>query len=244
MKLRSSATVGNNNEKATLNAGEVLTITGPFQYDEVSTKKNHFVWYPVKRSDGTTGFVASSYLKLQFHDVPATHYAEDEIDYLVDRGILYGVGNDNFGMGQPLTRWQAVLLITRANNVSLDNRPDPGFTDVPKNHPQYNEIAAAVDEGLFKGVSDNKFEPDATLTRSQMAVVLQRLYQFPEASTGHPFTDIAADWYADEVARLYHSGITEGVDVTKTKFGPEMIVTREQFAVFMVRAMDETFRLN
>ena len=77
-----------------------------------------------------------------------------------------------------------------------------------------------------------------------MAVVLQRLYPFPEASAGHPFTDIAADWYADEVGRLYHAGITEGVDVTKTKFGPEMIVTREQFAVFMVRAMDETFRLN
>ena len=56
------------------------------------TRKNHFVWYPVKRSNGTTGFVASSYLKFQFHDVPAGHYAEDEIEYLVDRGILNGVG--------------------------------------------------------------------------------------------------------------------------------------------------------
>ena len=123
VKLRPSATT--NKEKAILNAGEILTITGPFRYDEVSTKKNHFVWYPVKRSDGTTGFVASSYLELQFHDVPNNHYAEDAIDYLVDRSILYGVGNDNFGMGDPLTRWQAVLLITRANNVSLENRPDP-----------------------------------------------------------------------------------------------------------------------
>lgn len=238
VRLRSSATTGDNNVIVKLNAGEVLTITGPFRYDEDPTKKNHFVWYPVKRSDGTTGFVASSYLTLQFHDVPVSHYAEDEIDYLVDRGILYGVGDDNFGIGQPLTRWQAVLLITRANNVSLDNRPDPGFTDVPEDHPQYKEIAAAVDEGLFKGVSDNSFEPDATLTRNQMAVILQRLYQFPSAATQHPFTDLTAEWYADEVARLYHAGITDGVDETKTKFGPEMTVTREQFAVFMVRSME------
>ncbi|WP_274310388.1 stalk domain-containing protein [Solibacillus daqui] len=46
----------------TLREGETITITGPFEYDEVSTKKNHFVWYPVKRSDGTKGYVASSYL--------------------------------------------------------------------------------------------------------------------------------------------------------------------------------------
>ena len=194
----------------------------------------------MKRSDGTTGFVASSYLELQFHDVPSNHYAEDAIDYLVDRGILYGVGNDNFGMGNPLTRWQAVLLITRANNVSLDNRPDLNFSDVPKNYPYYKEIAAAVDEELFVGLG-NSFEPDETLTRAQMAVVLQKLYQFPKATTAHPFTDIVANWYADPVARLYHSGITAGV--TDTQFGPQSTITREQFAVFMVRSMDESYRL-
>ena len=46
----------------TLRKGEIVTITGPFEYEEVSTKKNHFVWYPVKRNDGTEGYVASSYL--------------------------------------------------------------------------------------------------------------------------------------------------------------------------------------
>ncbi|MFJ7731472.1 stalk domain-containing protein [Lysinibacillus sp. NPDC097231] len=47
---------------STLREGEIVTITGPFEYEEVSTKKNHFVWYPVKRNDGTKGYVASSYL--------------------------------------------------------------------------------------------------------------------------------------------------------------------------------------
>lgn len=47
----------------TLRTGEIVTITGPFEYEAVSTKKNHFVWYPVKRNDGTEGgYVASSYL--------------------------------------------------------------------------------------------------------------------------------------------------------------------------------------
>lgn len=48
--------------KGTLSKGETVTITGPFEYEEVPSKKNHFVWYPVKRSDGSEGYVASSYL--------------------------------------------------------------------------------------------------------------------------------------------------------------------------------------
>ena len=85
----------------------------------------------------------------------AGHYAQEEIEYLVDRGILKGVGGDKFGMGDPLTRWQAAVLLTRANNVSLGNYPNPGFTDVPKDHPYYDEIAAAVATGLFKGIDGN-----------------------------------------------------------------------------------------
>lgn len=224
--------------KGKLKIGEVLTITDPYQYD---SNKNHFVWYPVKRSDGSTGFVASSYLKYRFSDIPANHYAEDEIEYLVDRGILKGVGNDQFGMGQGLTRWQAVVLLTRANHVSLENRPDPSFTDVPKSHPYYKEIAAAVDMKYFEGVSTTEFMPDKTLTRAEMAVVLHRLFDFPSTTIKVPFTDVTEDWYKDAVARLFASGITDGI--TKTNFGPSTTVTREQFAVFMVRSMDESYRI-
>ena len=131
-----------------LSKGEVLTITGQAEYDG----NNHFVWYPVKRSNGTTGFIASGYIKYQFKDVPAGHYAEVEIEYLVDRGILKGVGGDRFGLEESLSRWQAAVLLTRANNVSLGHHPNPGFTDVPKDHPYYDEIAAAVATGLFKGI--------------------------------------------------------------------------------------------
>ena len=138
-------------------------------------------------------------------------------------------------MGQHLTRWQAVLLLTRANNVSLENRPDPSFMDVSQNYPYYKEIAAAVDEGLFEGVESNRFDPNATLTRAQMAVVLQRLYGFPQAS-GHPFTDLTETWYRDAVTRLYNANITSGV--TATQFGPNATVTREQFAVFLYRSME------
>lgn len=252
--IRTKPTTTDSPSKGTLREGETVTITGPFEYDKVS-KSNHFVWYPVKRNDGTEGYIASSYLNyttstpaptpipnLTFKDVPTNHYANKEIYYLAERDILKGVGQDRFGIGEGLTRWQAVLLINRAKNVSLAaNRPNPGFTDVPKDYPYYNEIATAVDEGFFKGTSAKKFEPNRILTRSEMAAVLQRIYSFPAPSSSHPFTDVKDQWFADSVARLYASGITDGVTVTK--FEPNSTIKREQFAVFLVRSLDEKYRL-
>ena len=74
-----------------------------------------------------------------------------------------------------------------------------------------------------------------------MAVLLPRLYKFPEPTSGHPFTDLKEDWYRYDVVKLYQAGITGGV--TPTEFQPGGLVTREQFSAFLVRAMDESYRL-
>ncbi|WP_010094713.1 S-layer homology domain-containing protein [Ornithinibacillus scapharcae] len=246
VRLRERPTTTSNSH--TLTKGEILTITGPFVYDENPSNKNQFVWYPVKRSDGTKGYVASSYLKTWFKDLPKNHYAVDHIYYLHDRGIINGVPGGNFGLSSKLNRWQVVLMVVRANNLSLENRPDIHFSDVPKRHKYYKEIAAAVDEGYFEGAADGKFNPDATFTRREMAVVLQRIYDFPQASSSHPFDDVRADagsgWYEDAVANLYEAGITNGTGgAGGLKFEPLKTVSRDQFAVFMTRAMDESYRL-
>ncbi len=226
----------NTDQVGYLNEGSVATITGSIEYEQVKDSKNHFVWIPVKISDGTTGYVPSSYLRFKFNDVPVDHWAEDHIYFLYDTTYLKGVGGGKFGLEQGLTRAHAAILMNRAKNISTENRPDPGFTDVPKGHKYYEDIAAAVDEGIFVGVTESKFDPDATLTRAQMAVVLQRVYQFSKASKDHPFTDVKNGvWYDDAVTRLYDAGITAGV--TKTKYGPDETITREQFAVFMGRSI-------
>ena len=103
----------------TLREGEIVTITGPFKYDEVSMKKNHFVWYPVKRSDGTEGYVASSFLNYsastptptptpttpvattqdysaytkKFADFSTTAWWRDDMIWAIDRGLISGYSN-------------------------------------------------------------------------------------------------------------------------------------------------------
>ncbi|WP_085991040.1 S-layer homology domain-containing protein [Oceanobacillus senegalensis] len=232
-------------EHRNVSKGASLTIDGTFEYDK-HNGNNHFVWYPVKTSDGKSGYIASSYLGERFTDVPADHYAAEAIYYLVDSGVIQGIGNNKFGInGVPLTRWQVALMITRAENLSLNNRPAPDFTDV-NGHKYEKEIAAVVDEGYFNGTSDSTFEPEKTLTRSEMAAALDRIYAFPKASKAHPFDDVYADpnswWYSDAVADLYEAGITNGAGSVNT-FAPRMDVSREQFAVFLARSLNEEFRI-
>lgn len=50
-----------------------------------------------------------------------------------------------------------------------------------------------------------------------------------------PFTDIGSSTFADDIAWLYHSGITTGC--SSTKFCPGGTVTRAQMASFLVRAL-------
>ena len=73
-----------------------------------------------------------------------------------------------------------------------------------------------------------------------MTTVFQRIYKFPAPTSKHPFTDVKNEWFADSVARLYASGITDGVSAKK--FDPNAIIKKEQFVLFLVRSMDETYR--
>ncbi|MET3683072.1 hypothetical protein ABID56_001162 [Alkalibacillus flavidus] len=219
-----------------LNPDDIAYIDGDFVYGEDETSQNHFVWYPVRLENGHEGYVASSFLKMHFKDVPNDHYSTDAIYYLANRDLLQGVGGGAFGFDQDLTRTQAAILLNRANDVSLDGRPDVPFTDVPNDYNYYNHIAAAADEGFFEGNSDGSFGIQDSLTRAAMAQVLQRIYQFPEASGNNPFTDVSEDaWYRQAVLNLYEAGITSGV--ADNQFAPQQTVTRQQFAVFLTRIL-------
>lgn len=49
-----------------------------------------------------------------------------------------------------------------------------GFADVPDNHWAATSIEKAADKGVIKGVSDELYDPNGTVTRAQLAVILDR----------------------------------------------------------------------
>ncbi|MGW6151141.1 S-layer homology domain-containing protein, partial [Bacillus mycoides] len=89
--------------------------------------------------------------------------------------------------------------------------------------------------GIMTGDSTDKFRPDDTLTRYEMAVILQKAFHLA-VKTNDLFYDVSNNhWAKDSVRSLYSNGITNGIG--DYQYGGEMNVTREQFAKFMYNAI-------
>lgn len=111
-----------------------------------------------------------------------------------------------------------------------------GFNDVPENAWYYEPVKFVVMEGIFKGISNDMFGPDITITRGMFVTILSRL-EFgsdDKVPSGNSiFTDLTQDWYKNAVAWAYQNKIVLGI--TDTEFDPDSILTREQMAVLLYR---------
>lgn len=174
-----------------------------------------------------------------FSDVPSGHWAEKEIYYLTNLGVLKGKGNGLFDKDAPVTREEAAAILVRAKGISTANVPNPGFSDVPTTHLFYKEIAAAVNAGWFAKAA--KFNPKGQLKRVEMAKITNLAYGV-SGQVPVDWSDMGADYWGNQyITPLLAAGITSGY--TATEFRPSAVVTRAQMAVFTARSMNPEFRL-
>ena len=112
--------------------------------------------------------------------------------------------------------------------------PIDRFTDVSANDWFADAVNFAVRRGLFKGVSETEFAPNAEMTRAMLVTVLHRLDGTPDVSAATAFADVPVDsWYTEAVAWARSIGVVEGY--SETTFGPNDSITREQMATILYR---------
>jgi hypothetical protein len=169
-----------------------------------------------------------------FTDVPSGHWSESSINYLADKKVISGYGNGKFGFGDNVTRGQVSAIISRYLKLENNGSTIKNFSDI-HGHMFENSIKAVAQAGIMTGDSTDKFRPDDTLTRYEMAVILQKAFHLA-VKTNDLFYDVSNNhWATDSVRSLYSNGITNGIG--NYQYGGEMSVTREQFAKFMYNAI-------
>ena len=99
------------------------------------------------------------------------------------------------------------------------------------------ELAA---EGITAGCGGGKFCPGTAVTRDQMAVFLLKAKHgtsyVPPVATG-VFTDVLTNyWAAAWIEQLAAEGITGGCNSNPLQYCPSAPVTRDQMAVFLLKA--------
>lgn len=108
------------------------------------------------------------------------------------------------------------------------------FVDVPSTDPLAGEVGLMASAKILPSLLDGMFHPSDGLTRIQLANALVAALQLPPATGPIPFTDISAtDPSAPVVLAVAHKGLME---TPKRTFGPDIQVTRQDFAVALARA--------
>lgn len=166
--------------------------------------------------------------KTTFSDIGSSHRAQAEIYYLVEKGITGGVSSTQFAPDREVTRGEAAAMLGRV--LGLDGRKkSTKFSDVPATHGFSGYIQDLVDRKIISGYDDGTFKPNRTLTRGEMAVLINRTFEFGGASI------------STATKTLMDKGIALGM--TDGTFGEKNNIKRADFAVFLARSMNASFRI-
>lgn len=180
----------------------------------------------------------------RFSDVGTNHWAYSWIEKLAANGVTGGCGVGLYCPTVGVTRAQMAVFLLRAEHGSAYTPPPATgiFTDVPTTHWAAAWIEQLYNEGITGGCGTGLYCPELPVTRDQMAVFLLRgehgaTYVPPVVGAGTGFNDVpTTHWAAAWIKQLAAEGITGGC--AASMYCPTTTVSRDQMAVFLVRAFN------
>ncbi|MFJ1104106.1 S-layer homology domain-containing protein (plasmid) [Bacillus sp. RA(2023)] len=190
----------------------------------------------MKRKLITTGLLAGAILSYsssiyadtqKFPDVPK--WAEQSVNYLVDKQVLRGYPDGIFGSNDSLDRASAATIMTKVLGIQIDFDAKPSFAD-SQNHWATPYIAAAEKAGIIKGEGNGIFNPTGKVTRAAMATMLVNAYKLQSTANDNgqsKFEDLKGHWGEKFANVLIDLKISTGTD---NGWQPNRYITRAEAA--------------
>ncbi|WP_430885637.1 S-layer homology domain-containing protein [Fusibacter sp. JL216-2] len=216
-----------------------------FVYDEDSAQWE-FVKSQVDQARGKVSFKPPHFsvysvveYSRSFDDVKS-HWSRDFVEAMASRGLTSGVSETMFGPDYSITRAQFATLL--ANALGLEGQPASAFNDVPQDTWYYRPVNLAYEAGLVSGMGDGMFNPNANITREQMAVMIAKAYKIMLGSDmiglESTITDMnsVSPWAKDAVKAVDYHGVVSGFE--DGSFKPNDNATRAHGIVMLKKLLD------
>ncbi len=182
--------------------------------------------------------------------------AVEEVDVLADIGCSPRSNHsdrngDGLCAGDPLTRWEAAVLLVRM----VDRKNPPAivpwqyksqFDDVNRTDWWAAHVDRAVELDILTGCEAGhtdetagppKFCPHSPVSRAQMAALLVNAFDLRPARAETGFIDVPADHeFADDIDRIAAARLTAGCSADPARFCPQRNVTRAETMTLLARA--------
>lgn len=174
-----------------------------------------------------------------FTDVPQGHWANEAVGFVYEKGLMSGTDKTIFSPNDPTTRGMIVTILYR-----LEGEPSvssaSGFKDVASGAWYDKAVRWAASQGVVNGTSSTTFEPEANITREQMAVILFRYagskgYDVSTRANLSGYGDVRSisSYATDALAWANGVGLITGD--TSITLSPQGSATRAQAAVIFSR---------
>ncbi|WP_302770036.1 S-layer homology domain-containing protein [Anaerotignum lactatifermentans] len=182
--------------------------------------------------------------ELNFTDVKESDWFYKGVAYVVDKGVMSGVSENQFDPSGKLTRAMLVQML-----YNMESRPacdaENAFIDVPVGQWYTDAVIWANDAKIVSGMGDGLFAPNMEITREQMVVMLYNyakykgydvtasadLSKFADNASVSTWAQPAMQW---AVAKGYISGMGDN------QLAPHGTATRAEIASVIMRFMEAT----
>ena len=193
---------------------------------------------------GNTGNNGSS--STPFLDI-RTHWAKSAIESAVAKGLFAGTSPTTFHPDQAMNRAMLVTVLYRMEKEPAAEGDGKRFADVPAGAYYAKAVAWASDKGIVAGYSETQFGPEDTITREQLAVILNRYATYKGYNTSKT-ADLAAFQDADQISEWARVPV-QWANVmkllngrTSTTLAPKGSATRAEVAKILVTFLDTVKR--
>ncbi len=195
-------------------------------------------------SSGDTSVSSSS-----FSDVPDTHWASDEIKWMLENNIAQGAGEGKFLPDKSVSRAEYAKMMVLTLKLRLINPETPTFQDIEKGGWQYKYVETAKwyltvyknSNGLYY------YYPQREAQREDMAVALVKALgldkETPDLTVLDAYTDSGdiSEKLKSYMAIAVKNGLIAGyTDSSGNKvLAPKETITRAQAAVLLYNAFKQ-----
>ena len=181
---------------------------------------------------------------VSFSDVPEDAWYADHVQRIAGLGVTTGYPDGTYRPGQPVTQAHMAVFLVRALGLEPVENPAGRFGDVPAEAWYAGHVERIAERAITVGCNPDGtlYCPQDPVTRAQMALLLQRAFDLPEAHVDEPsFDDVADDHDAfAAVESVKAAGITVGCSTEPPKYCGADRVTRAHMAAFLSRAITHT----
>ena len=172
-----------------------------------------------------------------FTDVKAGDWYYDAVKFVFDNNFMDGVGDGKFNPDGTLTR---AMIAQVLYNLEGETGSYPTvFDDVAKSAWYADAVNWAAASGIVEGKGNNKFDPNAAITRQEMAAILYRYsdlkgYDVSDVDSLAAFTDAnkVADWAKEAMGWAVENYVINGKGAGK--LDPTGTATRAEVAQILM----------